>query len=121
MNTDSTYILPTSIVSTHLKCFSNRRNNKANNPNCQTVKFLYKNRAIRLHLTIAITVQFFRRKDRTQSCLFRETHENNEIVRLVGEEEGQQSRDIVKKVRLGKDRRREENTSKLLKQLGESA
>ena len=41
----------------------------------QTVKFLYKNRAIRLHLTIAITVQFFRRKDRTQSCLFREMHE----------------------------------------------
>jgi hypothetical protein len=44
------------------------------------------------------------------------------IVRLVGEEEGQQSRDIVKRLSLGtKDRRQEENTSKLLKQLGESA
>ena len=89
----------------------------------QTVKFLYKNRAIRLHLTIAITEQFFRRKDRTQSCLFREMHEKKmKIVRLVGEEEGQQSRDIVKRLSLGtKDRRQEENTSKLLKQLGESA
>ena len=51
----------------------------------QTVKFLYKNRAIRLHLTIAITVQFFRRKDRTQSCLFREMHEKkNENCKVGG-------------------------------------
>lgn len=85
------------------------------------MKFLYKNRAIRLHLTIAITVQFSGGRTAHNPAFLGKRTKIMKIIRLVGRGRTTIRKQCEEVTFEGEDRRQEETTSKLLKQLGESA